>query len=237
MSELHKEYYFPTPIYFRDVPDAEARNAQLKADIYAWRAEDGEGITRSNVPETNAWHSAIDMHHRPEFASFTLMLLEIVEQVYNDLDYASTHEPICDTMWANINPPGGLNRHHTHPGVLWSGVYYVQAPPDAGRIYFHDPRVQALVLNPAYDPGAPRRAESWSEVHFEPIEGRILLFPAWLGHDVRPNMTTSTGPAGDRISVSFNFFQAPRPAVPVAPAKGHDSRGGLALSDLRSKAK
>jgi uncharacterized protein (TIGR02466 family) len=29
-------------------------------------------------------------------------------------------------MWANINPPGGYNRAHTHPNSLWSGVYYVK---------------------------------------------------------------------------------------------------------------
>ena len=35
----------------------------------------------------------------------------------------------------------------------------------------------------------------------------MILFPGWLMHEVEPNMSELEGPAGDRISVSFNLFQ------------------------------
>jgi uncharacterized protein (TIGR02466 family) len=47
-------------------------------------------------------------------------------------------------------------------------------------------------------------------VYYEPLEGRLLLFPAWLQHEVEPNLAEQDGPAGDRISVSFNLFQQRR---------------------------
>jgi uncharacterized protein (TIGR02466 family) len=56
----------------------------------------------------------------------------------------------------------------------------------------------------------PVKTLAWSEVYFEPIEGRLLLFPAWLQHEVEPNLSEESGPAGDRISVSFNLFQQRR---------------------------
>ena len=42
----------------------------------------------------------------------------------------------------------------------------------------------------------------WREVHLEPKEGRIIMFPAWLWHGVEPNESNDI-----RISVSFNFIQ------------------------------
>ena len=45
-------------------------------------------------------------------------------------------------------------------------------------------------------------SQLWREVHYEPIAGRIVMFPAWVWHEVRPNESNDT-----RISVSFNFLQ------------------------------
>ena len=42
----------------------------------------------------------------------------------------------------------------------------------------------------------------WREIRVKPIEGRIIMFPAWLWHSVEPNKSNDI-----RISVSFNFIQ------------------------------
>ena len=47
---------------------------------------------------------------------------------------------------------------------------------------------------------APERL--WREVHYEPLAGRCIMFPAWLIHCVEPNNSNEM-----RISVSFNFLQ------------------------------
>jgi uncharacterized protein (TIGR02466 family) len=85
----------------------------------------------------------------------------------------------------------------------------VQTPDDCGLLYLADPRPQAQVLTPYYDPQR-KPANSSSEVHYQPVTGRVILFPAWLVHAVQPNLTGVEGPAGDRISVSFNFSQRRR---------------------------
>ena len=208
---LNKELYFPTQIYFRDIPKVEAINKTLKRDIYSWRETDVEGIVRSNVKQAGSWHSTVDMHTRPEFQEFRRMVTETMQNIYTDLGYDPDYRPECDNMWANINPRNGFNRHHTHPNVLWSGVYYVHTPENCGRLYFSDPRVQAQVMPPRYIPGQDRtQRETWSEVHYEAVAGRILFFPGWLGHEVQPNLSELEGEAGDRISISFNYFQTKR---------------------------
>lgn len=206
---MNKEYYYPTQVYFTDLASAEEFNEDIKSSIYAWRDRDPVGVLRTNTPQTGAWHSPTDMHMSNEYARVTAEIFEFMHGVFDDLGYDPDFEPACDSMWANINPKYSHNRHHTHPHALWSGAYYVQTPANCGLIYFTDPRPQAQVLTPYYDPNR-RRMETWNEVHYQPRAGRLIVFPAWLDHAVQPNMTDEEGPAADRISISFNFYQRRR---------------------------
>ena len=205
-KKMGQDLFFPTPIYFTDLGEAEAINARIKPLIRAWREEDPHGEFRSNEPQVGGWHSRTDMHTRREYDSLTREIFELMHGVYTNLGYDPDYEPVCDAMWTNINPPHASNRQHTHPHALWSGVYYVQTPPNCGLLYFTDPRPQTQVLTPYYD--LKRRSPTtWMEVHYQPIEGRIIVFPAWLPHAVQPNLTEEEGDAADRISISFNFHQ------------------------------
>lgn len=217
--ELKKELYFPTQIYFCDLPRADKLNPYLLKTIYAMREADPDGIVRSNVKKAGSWHSATDLNRREEFQQLTALLASMADQIYQNLNYQDDTMAVCDNMWANINPRYGYNRFHNHPNVLWSGVYYVQAPPNSGRIYFRDPREQAHMTTPRLKTGDIIR-ELWSEVYYEPIEGRALLFPAWLAHEVEPNLTDKEGSEADRVSISFNFVQRARQSKPEAGVRG-----------------
>jgi len=206
-TALNREAYFPTLIYFRDLPGGDALTTQLAAKICAWREQDPAGVVRSNIRQLGGWHSALDMHRRDEYAALVARVLEAASEIFQDLGHDAAYAPAIDNMWANISPRGAYNRSHIHPNVLWSGVYYVQAPAGCGRIYFADPRPQALAMTPHFDPSQPRKTECWSEVYFEPVAGRLIVFPAWLRHEVEPNMSEQEGAAGERISVSFNLVQ------------------------------
>ena len=204
---LKKELFFPTPIYFVDLDDSAALNSYLKSRIYSWRELDAAGIQRSNVSQVGAWHSPTTMSARPEFASFVDLVTAQITQVFQDQLYSADSVPVCFNMWANINPRQGYNRSHVHPGSLWSGVYYVQAPEQCGQVIFQDPRAQVSVMAPSMDDARERGAEQWSEVFHRAVEGRLILFPSWLRHEVEPNMSPLASPDSDRISVSFNYGQ------------------------------
>ena len=229
---MHKENWFPTQIYFWDHPTAEETNKRIKKNVDKWHERDEKGIIRSN---SLGWHSAVDMHHRNEYNHFTRWLLEKVEEVYRDNSMHKSCSAFCDNMWANINKRYSHNRNHVHPGCLWSGVYYIQAPKDSGRIWFTDPRGEAHILTPHYE--NQRLPNSWREVFYEPIAGRLIIFPAWLMHEVEPNLNKEyedDDTRGWRYSISFNFGQRLTPgAEPKKEAKGHSSGGVLSAKDLR----
>ena len=191
---MNRELYFATPIYVKDVGTPEF-NTQLEQNIINWSRQD-KGVQKTNV---NGWHSPTDMHLKPEYKMLVDLLHQAQHFIYNDelLD----NEPFLGNMWANINPPGGYNRAHTHPNSLWSGVYYVKAPINSGHLKVEDPKPSINISRPKRKQGQlPKHL--WNEVHFEPIAGRLIMFPSWLNHCVDTNQSNDI-----RISVSFNFLQ------------------------------
>ena len=189
-----RELHFPTPIYILDIKD-QSLNLQLEKDVINWMNQD-KGITRTNV---NGWHSTTDMHEKPEFKRLVNALHEAQKKIYIEEHLES--EPFLGNMWANVNPPGGMNRAHQHPNSLWSGVYYIKATENSGDLKIDDPRNCASMIRPKQKQGKlPTRL--YRETHYKPVTGRCIMFPSWLMHCVDPNESNDI-----RISVSFNFLQ------------------------------
>ena len=191
---MHRELHFPTPIYIADI-EHPTLNQELEKDIVAWSNKD-KGITRTNV---QGWHSPTNMAELPEYQKLVRMLYACQKTIYDQEHLDS--EPVLGNMWANINPPGGMNRAHQHPNSLWSGVYYIKAPKNSGDLKIDDPRSSAAMVRPNQKKG-PVPARLFRETHYEPIAGRCIMFPSWLMHCVDPNESNDI-----RISVSFNFLQ------------------------------
>ena len=198
-KRMARDYFFPTPVYYTDLAQADELNARLAEDVRAWRERDPGGTFRSNVPQLGGWHSATDMHLRAEFAALTHEIFELIHGVFTDQGYDDAYEPVCDSMWANVNPRGAFNRHHTHPHALWSGVYYVRTPDDCGLLCLTDPRPQAHVITPYFDPKR-RSAHTWGEVYYQPVAGRLVAFPGWLVHSTQPNMAGAEAGTGENAS-------------------------------------
>ena len=191
---MFRELHFPTPIYIADIKHP-TLNQELEKDITAWANKD-KGITRTNV---KSWHSPTNMANLPEYKKLVSMLYACQKTIYEQEHLES--EPFLGNMWANINPPGGMNRAHQHPNSLWSGVYYIKAPKNCGYLKIDDPRTSAAMVRPTQKKGTlPVRL--YRETHYEPIAGRCIMFPSWLMHCVDPNESNDI-----RISVSFNFLQ------------------------------
>jgi uncharacterized protein (TIGR02466 family) len=191
---MFRELHFPTPVYISDI-EHPTLNQELERDIITWSKQD-KGITRTNV---QGWHSTTDMAELPQFKKLVNMLYACQKTIYDQEHLDS--EPFLGNMWANINPPGGMNRAHQHPNSLWSGVYYIKAPKNSGNLKIDDPRSVACMSRPRQKDGE-KPARLFRETHYEPIAGRCIMFPSWLMHCVDPNNSNDI-----RISVSFNFLQ------------------------------
>ena len=189
---LIKEQFFPTTVYGKDL---QLDNNTLAQHIIQWSQQD-QGVKKTNM---NGWHSTTDMHTKLEYKVLVDELYKMQHEIFQEewLD----RKPMLGNMWANINYSGGYNRPHVHPNCLFSGVYYVKTQPQCGELVVNDPRPGIQTMMPVRKSGQPPK-HLWREAHIEPIQGRLIMFPAWLWHCVEENKSNDM-----RISVSFNFVQ------------------------------
>ena len=118
----------------------------------------------------------------------------------------------CDNrefgVWTNVNEVGSKNVLHTHTEDAWAGIYYVQCPPNSGNVIFHKEWARYQnISKPVFQEELTSLRHQWDNVFWEPREGRVILFPSWIGHQVEQNLTNVEGEDGYRISISFNINQ------------------------------
>lgn len=191
-----REDWFPTSIWQFQVEGHAALNEQLLRVIAAERQRDRQGVT--NRSSVLGWHSATNLHQRPEFARFLEFVLHSAMELaaFQRWDFVQGRLIVLN-CWANVNEKFSSNAYHNHPNSLLSGAYYLQANDQSGYIVFRDPREGALLLVP---PLAEWTPWTYQTARYPPIPGRMLLFPSWLYHCVEANQSDQ-----ERISLSFNI--------------------------------
>lgn len=93
--------------------------------------------------------------------------------------------------WTNINEPGSNNRLHSHQRFDYVGLYFIQGT-DTGELTFHNP-ANLLTDCSLNSPGVSRMS-------YVPQDGDLLLWPAWMPHEVETNQSTK-----QRINIAFNI--------------------------------
>jgi uncharacterized protein (TIGR02466 family) len=150
------------------------------------------------ITNQGGWHSQTNLLENPALASLFQWIAGCCQEAFTDLgwDFSLAH-PRFNNAWAMLNSSGHSVRAHVHPNSLFSGVAYLQANPTSGSIGFLDPRNGAQVLAP---PLLAKNSGILKGRHEEaPASGRLLLFPAWLWHEVDINCSNA-----ERVCISFN---------------------------------
>ncbi|MBL6600086.1 MAG: 2OG-Fe(II) oxygenase family protein [Alphaproteobacteria bacterium] len=188
---------FATPFFLFQLDDSERLNAALKALILD-KERSNPGVRRSNI---GGWHSEDDLFSWNDRAIDALRqaALGAVQAVVPLMIGGDCDFQVTLAGWANVSRTGAYNKRHTHPGCQVSAVYYVEAgspptedAPESGTFEFIDPRPHAeMSALPGEAIGRP--------MTIQPLNGRMILFPSWLYHQVNPYLGEA-----ERISISFN---------------------------------
>ena len=198
-NEPEVRVLFPVPLLTFQLAGAAALNARLLPEV-AERRRREPGVQRSN---RNGWHSNNDLFARTEPAQAELAL-EIAAMLEAATAKLVPELPATMTAkvegWINVGGLNAFNAPHDHPGVFWSGCYYVQVPAVddaddvfAGAIEFLDPR-GSIGSNGMI--GAPFTRANFTA---RPAPGQCLIWPSFVKHWVHPNRSES-----ERVTVAFN---------------------------------
>jgi uncharacterized protein (TIGR02466 family) len=196
---------FATPVVIADVEGAPQLNAELHRVIVE-RQKLNPGTQHSNQ---GGWQSTWDMDRWG--GAPAIKLLAMGRNLANRWTTDREGKPVAVTwranMWANVNRTGHGNEFHSHPGSFWSAVYYVDDggiaadPSLGGELEFMDPRGPGPAM---YAPhlafAMPGGQSVGANELVRPSAGRLVMFPAWLLHQVRPYRGDAA-----RVSIAFNL--------------------------------
>ena len=196
---------FPTPVVHYEVPGSTELNAELRAVIERQEKFDS-GTEHSNF---GGWQSSWDMEKWGGMPA--VRLIAFGKNAANRVTCNRSGEALSiswkSNMWANVNRAGHGNEFHSHPGSFWSGVYYVDDGGIGsdnslgGELEFMDPRAPGVAMYaPQLAFNVPGGLSVGANEVVVPKAGRMVLFPAWILHQVRPYKGNAT-----RISVAFNL--------------------------------
>ena len=152
--------------------------------------------TKPNVEHTNVgcWRTSYQ-YHIPWLIDQVILLANQAVEFYQNKDSvfrsAYTNQPFKIDYWTNVNSPGSRNVLHSHSDSCFSCVYYIQATGTG----------DLRLMNPANLLGKLNRQSPFSrDFYFSPSEGDLILWPAWVPHEVEPNLSNK-----DRINITFDI--------------------------------
>jgi uncharacterized protein (TIGR02466 family) len=202
---------FATPLVTFEVPDAAALNAELR-QVIEQREKSHPTTLRTNI---GGWQSSADMEKWGGVPAIKLLAFgrNLANRMTTDIEGSAGKGPYpghfavtwIGNMWANVNRTGHGNAYHSHPGAYWSGVYYVDDggidadPSLGGELEFLDPRGPLPMMNAPHLRMSGALTAGTTE-KLPPKAGRMVLFPAWILHQVQPYRGTR-----ERISIAFNL--------------------------------
>ena len=198
-GEMYSYNYFPTHVAETYIKNFNNINKDIIPKIYSLKKEDNQKIKRSNQ---GGWHSSDNLHNNIDFKNIHDKLHEALNAFVNQFDYDNEKYFLnIVNMWSIINKKYDYNELHSHSNSLWSGVYYVKAPEKCGKINLYDPRPQAHCVQ--HETKTKELSSlNFTKISFTPSDGKCVIFPGWLQHNVEPNMSND-----DRIIISFNVEQ------------------------------
>tara|TARA_A200000159_G_C7234873_1_gene301863 strand:+ start:233 stop:823 length:591 start_codon:yes stop_codon:yes gene_type:complete len=191
MIDYGKMELFATPVYTAMIPDFD----EYRNDIIDYARQYKSKYETVHVSNVGGYQSSSDIHQDPDFRSVcdriweTVLLpgCDLMSDAFAERGFQGTKFSLHN-LWFNSNPNGAWNMPHTHPHCFFSGVLWVKASEGSGELVLHSPHGHALYGLDHNVWGIP------------PEEGRVVLFPSNLQHNVNSNTTED-----ERISLSFNL--------------------------------
>ena len=184
---------FPTILHQFDVRGFE----EIKDDLvkYAYDLKDSD-ITGVSISNYGGWQSSsFQVKNEDDILhNFLINCLSGFPVIHESTN-------IKVEAWININKPGDYNVRHNHPNCNLAGVLWIRCPQNCGQILFESPNdFESYNEIESYKSEFRDKNKFHHSYCFNPVEGRLVVFPSHLIHLVKENKSDS-----DRISVSFNL--------------------------------
>ena len=186
--KVYDEQIFPVTIAYSD---HELKNS-IELVKLSKKIIDGNQEFPFMSPCISTVHKKNDILEMVEFLEVKKQVLETINH-YTEINRIDTTDLIIYGSWLNYYDVGGYQDLHHHPKSVLSGVYYIQSAGDRDFV-FQNPSYFFQPVNPNF---YELNELNFSNILYESIVGRCIVFPSHLMHKTAPAKSP-------RISLSFN---------------------------------
>lgn len=136
----------------------------------------------------------------PKFSRFGEFVLEKGKEFLNMQGYDPNRVNWRPYMFANSFLKGSNHPKHLHSQCTLSGIFYLKIPEGSSNITFYPNQPFKDFFDYMYAIKDPTNWYSLQSTTYVPQPGMLLIWPAWLYHEVVPNNSEEP-----RTSVVFNL--------------------------------
>jgi len=156
------------------------------ADFYA------NGMTTHNMN--------IDLPTHPDYAEFCQFIMGKGRNFLELQGYDSGPIKFNPYFFLNYFKEGSAHGKHVHSQCTISGIFYLQTPPGSADIRFSPNQPFRDFFDYMFHVKDPTNWYAYQHFDYKPYPGLLMMWPAWLYHEVMPNQSTDP-----RISIVFNL--------------------------------
>lgn len=180
-NQLTQSAYFGSGVYTVKAPQF----------LESVRAVSKEALAVSRPPKKNKIYPSVmtvPYGNDPRIADFAAYVSQTAWNILHAQGYAM--EPLVTVlgeMWTQEHlKAGGMEQHVHGQGAQMCAFYFLDCPPDCGRLVVHDPRPGRLAtMLPQQDMNTLTDASD--AVYFAPEDGLLVFANAWLPHSITRN--------------------------------------------------
>jgi uncharacterized protein (TIGR02466 family) len=188
---------FPISIYETYFPNFESIKQQLIADLephFKTLAPGNEYWTPEGRPMI--YRTLPNLQTDEKFKPIIDFVEQHSRRYWEQLNLTKRVKPYVLHSWSNKIAPGGFTPVHVHTPIPIAAAFYVHANSEMGDLEIENPLDTVEKLMPRDNDLVPH-----FQTHTVKVEdGKLVLFPGWIRHFTRSNMTNDT-----RIIMSFNI--------------------------------
>ena len=136
----------------------------------------------------------------PNFSGFVEFIKQKAHDFLDQQGYDASRVPWKPYVFANSFLEGSNHPRHLHSQCTISGIYYLDTPAGSSPIIFTPNQPFKDFFDYMFYIKDAKNWYSLSRVEYAPSPGLLLMWPAWLYHEVPPNQSREP-----RTSIVFNL--------------------------------
>ena len=144
--------------------------------------------------------TGLDIQNRPEYGGFSDFIISKGRQFLEQQGFEPNSVKFNPYFFLNSFLQGSNHPKHVHSQCTISGIFYLQTPPGSSAIRFIPNQPFRDFFDYFFHVKDPNNWYAAPHFDYQPYPGLLLMWPAWLYHEVQPNNSVEP-----RISIVFNL--------------------------------